>query len=97
MELNNINPKKGFRSRSKKIVQTVNLEELIGIDAEVIDKELLTTKGIIKKTRKNAKSQFKVLAKVTDNFEAKLHIKANAFSKSAKELIEKNGGKAEVI
>ncbi|MEA1972140.1 MAG: 50S ribosomal protein L15 [Candidatus Cloacimonadota bacterium] len=90
-------PKKGFRSRSKKIIQLVNLADLVGIEAEVIDREFLASKGLVRKTRKNQVSQLKILAKIDDNFENKVHIKANAFSKSAKEIIEKNGGKAEVV
>lgn len=90
-------PKKGFTSRSKKVVQTINLEQIADIKAEVIDLEVLAQEGLIKKTGKNVDATIKILAKFDGNFEAKLHVKAHAFSKSAIELIEKNGGKAEVI
>jgi ribosomal protein L15 len=39
----------------------------------------------------------KVLAGVKDEFTKTVNIKANAFSQKAKEIIEKNGGKAEVV
>ena len=46
---------------------------------------------------KKGKYPVKVLASTTEEFTKPVHIRANAFSKKAKELIEANGGKAEVI
>ena len=39
----------------------------------------------------------KILARGGEDFNKKITVKVNAFSKTAKELIEKSGGTAEVI
>ncbi|MBP7205556.1 MAG: mitochondrial large ribosomal subunit protein uL15m, partial [Candidatus Cloacimonetes bacterium] len=46
---------------------------------------------------KKGKYPVKVLASVTEEFTKTVHIKANAFSQRAIQLIEANGGKAEVV
>jgi ribosomal protein L15 len=53
--------------------------------------------GLLPSKGKKASYPVKVLASVTEDFTKTVHIKANAFSKRAVELIEKNGGKAEVV
>jgi large subunit ribosomal protein L15 len=63
----------------------------------VIDFDVLVANSLIKKSHKNEIVQVKILAKGSENFTKKIHVKANAFSQTAKELIEKNGGKAEVV
>ena len=53
--------------------------------------------GLLPSTGKKSKSPVKVLADVKEDFTKKVNIQANAFSNRAVELIEKNGGKAEVV
>ena len=53
--------------------------------------------NLIRKARANEKAPVKILANNIENFDKKVTIRANAFSKTAKEIIEKLGGKAEVI
>ncbi len=85
-------PKRGFTHNPKKEFEIVNIKTLskFGIDLPV-SPELLAEKGLIK----NKESLVKILGegKIT----APLVIKAHAFSKSAKSLIEKAGGKAECL
>ena len=86
-------PKRGFVnifSTKYSIVNVGDLNEKFE-DGAVIDTEALIASGLVKK----AYDGIKVLGngEVTKNFT----IKAAAFSKSAKEMIEKAGGKAEVI
>lgn len=86
-------PKRGFKNIFATQYAIVNLEVLNEKFEEgaTIDAAALKDSGIIKKSMDG----IKVLGngEVTKNFT----IKAAAFSKSAKEKIEKAGGKAEVI
>lgn len=85
-------PKRGFNNVNRVNHAIVNLNDLNQFDdgAEVTI-EMLLDKKIIRKTLDGVK----VLG--TGALEKKLTVKANAFSKSAVEAIEKLGGKAEVI
>ncbi|MDD5238721.1 MAG: 50S ribosomal protein L15 [Candidatus Omnitrophica bacterium] len=84
-------PKRGFTSRSKKIYQIVNLDDLNRIKVTNIAPDLLEQKGIIKDKTK--------LVKILGDGELKnaITISAHAFSKKAQEKITKSGGKLEVI
>ncbi|MDD2690094.1 MAG: 50S ribosomal protein L15 [Candidatus Omnitrophica bacterium] len=84
-------PKRGFTSRSKKIYQIVNLDDLNRIKETNIAPDLLEQKGIIKDKTK--------LVKILGDGELKnaITISAHAFSKKAQEKITKSGGKLEVI
>ena len=86
-------PKRGFKNINKKVYAIVNvktLEEKFE-EGEVVTPESLLEKGIIKKINDGVK--------ILGNGELTkpLTVKAHAFSKSAKEKIEKVGGKVEVI
>jgi len=87
-------PKRGFSHRAeKKYFQLVNVKDIDTFkEAEtVIDAQLLLKKGLIK----SAEAPVKVLG---DGEIKKAHtVKANAFSQSAKEKIEKAGGKVEIV
>ena len=50
-----------------------------------------------RKAKANEKAPVKILARGGEDFNKKITVKVNAFSKTAKELIEKSGGTAEVI
>lgn len=82
-------PKRGFTSRNHKDFQPVNLAILAkaGLSGEV-SPEILATKNIIKDSTK----LIKVLG--TGDITVALTITADAFSATAKEKIEKAGGKA---
>ncbi len=86
-------PKRGFsNARFKTEYAVINLSDLNKFEKDsVITPELLKEMGIVK----NQLNGIKVLGQGT--LEKKLIVKAHKFSETAKEAIEKNGGKAEVI
>lgn len=90
-------PKRGFTNIFKRDFRLVNLDDLETLELSEITIETLEKLHLIRKARKNEKAPVKILARGSDVFTKKIIIKANAFSKAAKEKIEKNGGIAEVI
>ncbi|HLY62481.1 MAG TPA: 50S ribosomal protein L15 [Terriglobia bacterium] len=85
-------PKRGFTNIFKKYFALVNLKDLEKFSAEeAITPEFLIKRGVIKKLLDG----LKVLGE--GELKAPLQISAHHFSKTAKEKIEKAGGKAEVI
>lgn len=90
-------PKRGFNNINRQEYRIVNLERIAALEVEEIDVAFLETNGIIKKCSSKRYVPVKVLAKLDSEFSKKITIKANAFSKKAKELIEASGGKAEVM
>jgi len=84
-------PKRGFTNIFKKEWQIVNLGALGKLGLDLIDKDIL----IKNKTLKSRRLPFKVLG--NGEIDKPVTIKADAFSKTAIEKIEKAGGKAEVI
>jgi len=85
-------PKRGFNNIFAEKMTVVNIADLARFkEGTVVDSDLLKAAGIIKKAEKGVK----VLGKGELN--VNLTVKAAAFSASAKEKIEKAGGKAEVM
>ena len=85
-------PKRGFTNFNRKEYAIVNVETLNRFEEGTTDNvAVLLEKGIIKKEL----SGLKVLG--NGELTKKLTVEAVKFSKSAKEAIEKAGGKAEVI
>lgn len=85
-------PKRGFSNVSfQDRYQIVNIKDLARIKEPVIDPQLLKQAGLIKDKDK--------LTKILGEGELSkaLTVKAHAFSKKAKELVEKAGGKIEII
>lgn len=85
-------PKRGFNNVFAKTYASINLDRLdIFEDGAVIDEVALVDRGVVKKVCDG----IKILARgeVTKKFE----VKVSAISASAKEKIEKAGGKVEVI
>jgi len=84
-------PKFGFNPPLKKEFQLVNLKDLNKIKETPVTLDFLETKGLIGNKTK--------LVKVLGDGEIKhaLTVQAHAFSKRAKDEIEKAGGKIEVI
>ena len=85
-------PKRGFTNIFRKHFAIVNLSDLEDFKPEEkITPELLIARGLVKGLGEG----LKVLG--DGELKAPLHISAHLFSKSAREKIEKAGGKAEVI
>lgn len=86
-------PKRGFNNYNFRVKYAViNVSDLDRFaDGAEITPELLKEMGLVK----NQLDGIKVLG--NGNLTKKLTVKASVFSKTAKEKIEKNGGKAEVI
>ena len=86
-------PKRGFsNAKFKTVYAVINLSDLNKFeDGAIVTPEILKEMGILK----NQLNGVKVLG--NGKLEKKLTVKAHKFSNSAKESIEKMGGKAEVI
>ena len=85
-------PKRGFNNIFATNYTAINVSSLEKfVDGTVVDTELLMAAGIVK----DPADGIKVLG--NGELTKKLTVKAAAFSASAKEKIEKAGGKAEVI
>ena len=86
-------PKRGFNNVFKKEYSIVNVSDLEVFDnGTVVTAELLIEKGVLSKVEPYG---LKVLGNGT--LTKRLEVKANKFTKSAAEIIEKAGGKAEVL
>jgi len=85
-------PKRGFNNIFATKYAAINVEELNRFeDGAVVDAAAIKSSGIVKKTFDG----IKILGR--GELTKKLTVNAAAFSASAKEKIEKAGGKAEVI
>ena len=86
-------PKRGFNNYNFRVrYAVINVSDLNKFsDGAEVTPELLKEMGLVKKLLDG----IKVLG--NGNLDKKLTVKASVFSKTAKEKIEKNGGKAEVI
>ncbi|MFA5658773.1 MAG: 50S ribosomal protein L15 [Oscillospiraceae bacterium] len=85
-------PKRGFNNIFGTEYAVINVSDLDRfVDGTVVDAELLKASGLIKQQLDG----IKILGK--GDILKKLTVKAAAFSQTAKEKIEKAGGKAEVI
>ena len=90
-------PKRGFTNIFRKEFRIVNLKVLQRQEGTSFDIAKLEELNLIRKARAKEKAPVKILADGAEEFNKKVNIKANAFSKAAKEIIEKAGGKAEVV
>jgi large subunit ribosomal protein L15 len=86
-------PKRGFTNIFKKTYQVVNIGDIDAIDAQGkdIEAKLLCEKGLIR----SATLPIKILG--NGDCTKSVIVKAHAFSKSARDKIEKAKGKAEVL
>ncbi|MCL1827736.1 MAG: 50S ribosomal protein L15 [Candidatus Cloacimonetes bacterium] len=89
-------PKRGFQNPFHIEYRIVNLYQLKDLGIDTINIAVLEEKSVIRSQGRYRQMPVKILADGADDFSAKLNVTANAFSKSAKELIEKNGGTVEV-
>ena len=83
-------PKRGFVNPTRKEYAAVNLTDLAKLDVEIVTVDLLREKGLV-----GQRESVKVLG--GGELGRALSVTAHAFSKSAREKIEKAGGKAEVV
>ena len=85
-------PKRGFKNRNHKEIVAINVSALEVFDnGATVDVEALIAQGIIK----NPADGVTILG--NGELTKKLNVKVNSYSESAKEMIEKLGGTAEVI
>jgi large subunit ribosomal protein L15 len=85
-------PKRGFRSRSRRRVEIVNLSDLTRFEAgATIDGEALVAKGLIKK----ATAWVKILGE--GDAPEKLSLKVNRISAGARQKVEAAGGSVELL
>jgi large subunit ribosomal protein L15 len=85
-------PKRGFNNTSFTMrYQVINLKDLTDLKETVIDLAVLEDKGLIRDKDKPVK----ILG--DGGINTSVTVKAHAFSKQAKEKIEKAGGKIEII
>ena len=85
-------PKRGFKNRNHKEIVAINVSALeVFENGATVDVEALTAQGIVK----NPEDGVKILG--NGELTKKLNVKVSAYSESAKEIIEKLGGTAEVI
>lgn len=84
-------PKRGFNNRFANDYQEVTLTMLNKSSKEDVTAESLIKDGIISKEKDG------IVILATGKLTKKVNVKATRFTKSAKEQIEKLGGKAEVI
>ncbi len=82
---------KGFKALTQKDYEIVNLSTIANLKLKTVDLVVLKEKGIIS----NRTKKIKVLAQGT--IKEAVVVKADMFSAKAIELIEKVGGKAEVV
>ncbi|MBM4404205.1 MAG: 50S ribosomal protein L15 [Candidatus Cloacimonetes bacterium] len=90
-------PKRGFKNIHRIHYRILNLNRLQEIEETEFDIPKLEVMGLIPSKGQKGKYKVKVLAAVNQEFTKAVNIKANAFSKRAHEIIEKCGGKAEVV
>jgi large subunit ribosomal protein L15 len=83
-------PKRGFVNPTRREYAPVSLTDLAELEVSVVTVELMRERGLVGKRE---------LVKVLGGGEVAqaLSVTAHAFSKSAREKIEKAGGKAEVV
>lgn len=90
-------PKRGFKNIFRVGYRTLNLERLQSLEVTEFDISTLESMGLVPCKGKKAQAPVKILAGTKEEFTKTVTIKAHAFSQRAKEIIEKNGGKAEVV
>ena len=84
-------PKRGFTNNFRKEFQIVNLNKLEELGEKTIDANLLFQKGFVRSSLK----PIKILGQ--GDLKSPINVVATAFSRSAKEKIEKVGGKAKLL
>lgn len=91
-------PKRGFNSPRRRIYQIINLDRISECLSR-LEKENTIDPSLFKKFNliKDENKPVKILSRGGDKFSHKITLKAHKFSKKAKEIIEKVGGKVEYL
>lgn len=84
-------PKRGFHNLFRKEFAIVNVGRLEKLEGDTFDPEVLQQNGVVKKLG----AGLKILG--TGELSRAVTVSAHRFSKSAREKIEKAGGKVEVL
>lgn len=82
-------PKMGFKSRTAKAVDEINLSEIASLDAQVIDLDVLKAAGLIS----NAIREVKVI--LSGELTKAVKLKGLRVTKGARKIIEDLGGSVE--
>ena len=90
-------PKRGFKNINRKVFRIVNLDRLLDVEETDFDINKMEQLGLLKGCSKHNYIPVKLLAGKTKEINKKVFVKADAFSKTASELIVNNGGKTEVL
>lgn len=90
-------PKRGFKNIFRVEYRIVSLSQLQNSDLKAFDIEVFENCRMIRSEGQYKGTPVKILSNGAENFDKNITVKANAFSKKAKEVIEKLGGKAEVV
>jgi large subunit ribosomal protein L15 len=84
-------PKRGFTNPTRRAYEPLNVGRLAGLEIEEWTRELLVKHRLVSSRR----STYKILG--AGDLERALVIHAHAFSRTAREKIERAGGRCEVI
>lgn len=90
-------PKRGFKNLFRVEFRIINLNQLQELEQTTFDIQTLEELKLIRSEGQYKNLPVKILANGADDFNKSISIKVNAFSQKAKEVIEKHGGKAEVV
>lgn len=84
-------PKRGFTNIFRVDYQEINIAAIAALGESEVDPEIFKNKGLARRKNKPVK----ILG--SGDIDKAVTVKAHAFSKSAREKIEKAGGKVEII
>ncbi len=84
-------PKRGFKPYRRQEWSVVNLADLGRVSGTDVDPEILSANGLIR----GIKKPVKILGR--GDVDRAVHVRAHAFSASAREKIEAAGGTAQVL
>ncbi len=90
-------PRRGFNNKFRIENRVVNLSQLAELEEDIINIKLMEQKGLIPKGKTKVNIPVKVLANGSDKLDRPVTVIANKFSKKARQIIEQNKGKVEVI
>ncbi|RLC46012.1 MAG: 50S ribosomal protein L15 [Candidatus Cloacimonadota bacterium] len=90
-------PRRGFNNKFRIENRVVNLYQLAKLEQDVVDIKLMEEKGLIPKGKTKSSMPVKVLAYKADKLNRPITVIANKFSRIARDIIEQNKGKVEVI
>lgn len=90
-------PKRGFKNIFRIEFRIVSLAQLQNSELNNFDVAVFEDAKMIRSEGQYKNLPVKILSNGAESFNKNITVKANAFSKKAKEIIEQLGGKAEVV